>query len=159
MSQENTEHVKKLIEKAKELQKAANELYEKIKDSELRRRVEELAEINETLSYFILRKAPEFSLSLHDPVGEKIGVLVKRLSFTQVIYVPHNANIIDIYQRFFDNQNVLEKLVSDLVTAIINVAKLIEKNTDLFTKVSELKSEIEFISKELDEIYKELEDP
>jgi len=159
MSQENIEHVKKLIEKAKELKETTNELYETIKDSELSRRVEELAEINDTLSYFILRRAPEFGLYLHDPTSENIGVLVKRLSFEHVIYVPRGANIVDIYEKFFNNQNVLEELVSDLVIAIINVAKSIKKNVDLLDKISKLKREIEFISEELNEIYEKLENP
>ena len=152
-------HASELIEKAKELKKTASELYETIKDSELRREVEKLAEINETLSYFILENASEFALHLHDPVGEEIGVLVQRLSFTQVIYVPRNTNIIDIYVKFFSDKKILEKLVSDLVTAIINVARSVEKNADLFAKVSELESEIKFISEKLDEIEKKLEDP
>ena len=159
MSQIDVEQIKKLIEKAKELKETTNELYEVIKDSELSREVEKLAEINDTLSYFILRRAPEFALYLHDPTGEKIGVLVTRLSFAHVIYVRRRANIIDIYQKFFSDQSVLEKLVSDLVTAIINVAKTVKKNVDLLDKISELKREIEFMSKELNEIYKKLEDP
>ena len=159
MSQIDVEQIKKLIEKAKELQETVSELYEVIKDSELSREVEKLAETNETLSYFILRRASEFALFLHDPVGEKIGVLVNRLSFTHVTYVQRNANIIDIYEKFFNDQSVLEKLVSDLVVAIINVAKSVKKNVDLLDKVSELKREIEFMSKELNEIYEKLEDP
>jgi len=152
-------HVNELVSKAEELKKSVSELYEVVKDSELARRVEKLAEINDTLEYFVLQKASEFGIYLHDPVGENIGVLVKRLSFEKVIYVPRNADIISIYRQFFDNQSILSDLVHDLVVAMINVAESVKKNVDVLSKISGLEWQISLINHDIEDIQKKLEDP
>jgi regulator of replication initiation timing len=163
MSQANIEEVKErvneLVKKAEELKKTASELHEKLRDSELARRVEKLAEINDTLAYFILKKAPEFGVYLHDPVGDSIGVLVKRLSFEKVIYVPRSTDIISIYKQFFDDQSILSDLVHDLVVAMINVAESVKRDVDLLAKISELEWQIKLVNQDIEDIQKKLEDP
>jgi regulator of replication initiation timing len=163
MSQVDVEQMKKrvseLMSKAMELRKTVSELYEVVKDSELARRVEKLSEVKDTLSYFIFKKAGEFAIYLHDPVGENIGVLVKRLSFERVIHVPRGASIFDIYDKFFADQSVLETLVSNLVVAMMSLAEGVKKNVDVLSKISELERNIEFMSRELDDIEEKLEDP
>ena len=163
MSQINVEqmikHVNELMERAEELERTLNEIREKIESSELRGAVERLAEIKDTLGFFALRSASQFGLYLYMLAGEEIGVLVKRFSFEHVIYVPRDAGIVDIYKRFFDDQAALEKLVTSLVKAMIDVAEAVEKSVDLLRKINELEGSVKYIINELDAIYKKLEDP
>ena len=159
MSQVDIKHVNELMERAKELERTLNEIREKIESSELSKSVEKLAEIRETLSYFIVRSAPQFGLYFYVPASDEVGILVKRFGFEHVIYVPRDASIIDVYKRFFDDQTALEKLISELVKAMIDVAEAVEKSVDIIQKLRELEGSVKYIINELDAIYKKLEDP
>jgi len=163
MSQIDIEHVKKLIEKAKELEKATSELYEKVKSSDLIRAVEKLSELNDTLKAFVLRDYTKFSITIIDACVssqcEDIELVVGRESFRYAIRVKRSTSIVDIYKTFFDANSVLEQLIDDLLGAMINVASEVKKNTDLLDKISKLERNIEWINTELDEIKEKLEDP
>jgi uncharacterized coiled-coil DUF342 family protein len=167
MSQIDTEQIKErvneLVKKAEELKKTASELHEKLKDSELARRVERLGEAIDTLKKFTLRYYSEFSLVLKDTCAsvdcKDIEVFVVRSDFYHVIKVKHDTSVVDIYKIFFDDQSVLEKMISNLVGAMINVAESVKRDVDLLAKISELERNIEFMSRELDDIEEKLEDP
>jgi len=159
MPQIDVKQIEKLMEKTEELKKIASELYEKVKDSELRKEIEKLAEIKDTLTNFMLGNASEFGLYLHAPLGEEIEILVRRLSFEHIIRVPRDASIIDVYKRFFDDQTALEKLVSKLVEAMVRVAEAVERNVDILRRLNELEGSIGLLFNELEAIHKKLEDP
>jgi DNA-binding transcriptional regulator GbsR (MarR family) len=158
------EHVNKLLAHVDELKKAIEELSEYVKTSEVVKYVEKLGEIRATLNYYILGKADEFSIALIDKCAsancEDIDVIVKRPNaFGQVITVKRDANLIEIYQRFFSNKKILEKLITDLVVAVMNLSKAVEKELDILSKIREMQGNIESISEELEDIKERIEDP
>jgi hypothetical protein len=126
-SEQVIEHVNKLLTHADELRKVVNELYEKTKSSEIVANLERLVEIRDALANFVARKANEFSVTLIDACAsdncEDIDVLIKRPGFHLFFRVKRNASLIEIYQMFFDSKKALEKLITDLVTAIISVTR------------------------------------
>jgi transcription termination factor NusB len=162
-SEQVIEHVNKLLTHADELKKAINELYEKTKSSEIVANLERLVEIRDALAYFVVRKANEFSVILTDTCAsdncEDIDVLIKRPGFHSFFRVKRNASLIEIYQMFFDSKKALEKLITDLVTAIISVTRAVEKETDLLDKIKMMRRDIDYIDAELQEIKEKLEDP
>jgi cell division septum initiation protein DivIVA len=167
MSQANIEDVKKrvdeLVKKAEELKKTASELRELAKTSDLTNAVEKLNELKDTLRSFLLRDYTEFSITLRDACVstqcEDVEVIVERKSFRYSMEVKRSASVIDVYHMFFDNNDVLEHLIDNLVGAMVNVASEAKKSTDLLEKIHMLEKNIEWISRELDDIEEKLEDP
>jgi DNA repair exonuclease SbcCD ATPase subunit len=153
VSESQTRDIERILAEIEKLKKAVGEVKDILSSSSLGQLLERLNATVENVKHYINREIDEFSVKIYYRDDEKMSVAVHRPFFSHLIErLPLNAQLLEIYRMFFNDNKLLTELVVALVNHAVSVASEVKKVADIFSKVERIEDDIRRLEREIEEL-------